>query len=157
MAKSSKTFDLRSGLRAGAMVAMLERIMRIELSALLAPLGMTYPQFSALMALYHSGPVSSADLARIMMMTRQSSNEMIRHMEATGWIVRKPDPGHKKRRLISITPKGEDALQKADSAAMSVEQRMLSKHSEREQARLLQQLQVCMTALGVTDLSAKKD
>ena len=148
MSTTAKTFDLRSGIRAGALVAMLERVMRIELSNLLAPIGMTYPQFSALMALYHSGPISSAELARVLIMTRQSASEMIKQMESAGWVIRKPDPGHKKRRLISITGKGESVLQQADSAAMSVENRMLGKQSADQRDRLLQQLHECLAALG---------
>lgn len=155
MGKKTRTFDLRSGFRTGALIAMLERILRSELSNLLVPIGMTYPQFTALMALYHTGPISSAELARILMMTRQSATEMIKQMESREWIVRRSDPQHKKKQLISIVSGGEAALQYADDAAMKIEQRMLGKRTLEQQQQFCWHLQECLTALGESAISTK--
>ena len=148
MAKKKRTFDLNSGFRVGALVTMLERVMRDELCKLLVPIDMTYPQFTALMILYHAGPISNSELARLSMMTRQSANEMIKLMESKGWIARQQHPENKRIKLIRITSSGEDALQFADDAAMTVENRMLGNRSDKETKRLTQELETCLAAMG---------
>ena len=148
MTEKTRSFDLRSEFRVGAQVALLERMMRIELSRLFEPMGLTYSQFTALMAIYHCGVISNANLARISMIAPQSTNEMVKLMESRGWIRRQQDPHHKRVKLISMTAAGEEVLQQADNAAQEVEQRMLAGQSDVECAQLQQGLQACIGALG---------
>jgi DNA-binding MarR family transcriptional regulator len=69
-----------------------------------------YPQLSVLNRLEVDGPATTADLARAETMTPQSMGEIVAALETGGYVKRRDDSSHGRRRLISMTAAGRRAL-----------------------------------------------
>ncbi|WP_213306528.1 MarR family winged helix-turn-helix transcriptional regulator [Paraburkholderia sacchari] len=107
------------------LIANLDRILRRELTAALAPLGLTLSQFTALSVLEARGEASNAQLAERSFITPQSANEVISVMVSRNWIGREPDPNHGRIVVLRLTDEGRDVLRQGMKAVKVVEDRML--------------------------------
>ena len=76
------------------MVGRLDRAIRREIGALVAPFGLTVPKYTALSILRDRPGLSNAQLARRTYVTPQSMNEVLIALEADGLIVRSPAANH---------------------------------------------------------------
>ncbi|MCQ9371865.1 MarR family transcriptional regulator, partial [Corynebacterium sp. 35RC1] len=74
------------------LIGRTDRIVKRRLGEALAPHGLTVPQFTALSVLHARGSLSNAQLAERSFMSPQSANEVVKAMEARGWVTRTPDP-----------------------------------------------------------------
>lgn len=157
MGHDNDSLDLRAGLRAGHLIALLERIMRTEFGRALEPLGLTFQHFAQLLTLYNSGPISNAELARAAMITPQSANESVKQMLDRGWISRQQDSAHKRKLLISITPEGIRILEQADLQARRIEERMMQNQSDDERAQFLKLLSGAIAGLGETAVALESN
>lgn len=134
------------------LVGRLDHVLNKRLRDGLAPLGMTVPHYTALSVFRVLGTLSNAQLAERTMMSPQSANEMVKAMEAKGWIERSPDPDHGRIIRISLTDEGEAVLARCDSAVKAVEDAMFPDASEEQRAWLHAQLRGAVKALNVTGL-----
>jgi DNA-binding MarR family transcriptional regulator len=105
-------------------VGLLDHVLNKRLRDSLAPLRVTQSQYDALSVFRMFGTLSGARLAEQTMMTPQSANEIVKGLEAKGWIERSPDPGHGRIIRIRLTDKGLARLHACDEAVKSVEERM---------------------------------
>ena len=80
--------------RIGYVVGRLDRALRREISALVAPHGLTVSKYTALSILCEKPGLSNAQLARRTYVTPQSMNEVLSSLEADGLIVRSPAANH---------------------------------------------------------------
>jgi len=69
-----------------------------------------YPQLSVLKRVDADGPASTADLARAEAMTPQSMGALVAALETGGYVARRNDESHGRRRLVSMTAAGRKAL-----------------------------------------------
>jgi DNA-binding MarR family transcriptional regulator len=69
-----------------------------------------YPQLSVLKRSEADGPATTADLARAEAMTPQSMGAIVAALEAVGYVTRRDDASHGRRRLVSTTAAGRRAL-----------------------------------------------
>jgi DNA-binding MarR family transcriptional regulator len=130
-------------------VGRLDHVLNKRLRDGLAPLGMTVPHYTALSVFRALGSISNAQLAERTMMSPQSANEMVKAMEAKGWIARAPDPEHGRIIRISLTEEGTACLQRCDGVVRHVEETMFPDLSEDERARLHAQLRSAVRALNL--------
>jgi hypothetical protein len=70
------------------LIGRTDRIVKRRLGEALAPHGLTVPQFTALSVLHARGSLSNAQLAERSFMSPQSANEVVKTMEARGWVTR---------------------------------------------------------------------
>ena len=80
--------------RIGYVIGRLDRALRREIGALVAPFGLTVPKYTALSILRDRPGLSNAQLARRTYVTPQSMNEVLIALEADGLIVRSPAANH---------------------------------------------------------------
>jgi len=130
-------------------VGRLDHVLNKRLRDGLAPLGMTVPHYTALSVFRALGTISNAQLAERTMMSPQSANEMVKAMEAKGWIQRSPDPEHGRIIRISLTEEGTACLQRSDGVVRHVEETMFPDLSEDERAWLHAQLRSAVRALNL--------
>jgi DNA-binding MarR family transcriptional regulator len=71
---------------------------------------LSYPQMSVLKRLEADGSSTTADLARAETMTPQSMGEIVAQLELGGYVTRRDDASHSRRRLVSTTAAGRKAL-----------------------------------------------
>ena len=131
------------------LVGRLDHILNKHLRDKLAPFGLTVPQYTALSVFRALGSLSNAQLAERTMVSPQSANEMVKAMEARGWIERKPDPSHGKIIQISLTEAGQQLLQHCDVKVAEVEIAMLPELDEKQRQLLQHQLRAAVRALSV--------
>jgi DNA-binding MarR family transcriptional regulator len=131
------------------LVGRLDHVLSKRLRDGLAPLGMTVPHYTALSVFRALGTLSNAQLAERTMVSPQSANEMVKAMEARGWIERRPDPSHGRIIQIGLTEAGMELLQRCDAAVLAVENLMFPDLPEDERAWLHAQLRNAVRALSL--------
>lgn len=112
--------------------------LRTTLDRVLADLDITSPQFSALLMVGSYPDLSSAELARLSMLTPQTVNVIVRNLEARGAIVRHPHPVHGRILVLQMTSEGRHLLAECRKRADAIEDRLvagLADESEREVVR----------------------
>ena len=130
-------------------VGRLHHVLNKRLRDGLAPLGMTVPHYTALSVFRALGTLSNAQLAERTMMSPQAANEMVKGMEAKGWIARTPDPDHGRIIRISLTDEGIAILGRCDLVVRQVEDTMFPDIGADERTWLQAQLRSATRALSV--------
>ena len=80
---------------------------------LLEPLGLTYLQYLALMALWTKAPQSIGDLGRRLGLDASTLTPLCKRMEKAGLVTRTRDPADQRRVIIDLTPHGRTLREKA--------------------------------------------
>ncbi len=107
------------------LIGRTDRIVKRRLGEALAPHGLTVPQFTALSVLHARGSLSNAQLAERSFMSPQSANEVVKTMEARGWVTRTPDPTHGRIVMLGLTDEALALLAICDEAVSRLEAEML--------------------------------
>jgi DNA-binding MarR family transcriptional regulator len=76
----------------------------------------------------HGGPRTVSDLASRLEITKQGMGQIIEDMERRGYVVRRPDPGDARARLVELTDRGRAALGVARDFHRSYERRLVREH-----------------------------
>ncbi|MRW91061.1 MarR family transcriptional regulator [Duganella sp. FT80W] len=129
------------------MLGRLDHVLNKRLRECCAPAGLTVPQYTALSVFRAQGALSNAQLATRTMMAPQSANEMVKVMEAKGWIERTPDPAHGRIIQIQLTKQGDAILSECDGKVRAVEQQMFPDLTEAELQQLFTRLRGAVRAL----------
>ena len=130
-------------------VGRLDHVLNRRLRDGLAPLGMNVSHYTALSVFRALGTISNAQLAERTMMSPQSANEMVKAMEAKGWIARAPDPNHGRVIRIGLTDDGLALLQRCDDVVSQVEHAMFPDLADDERTWLHGQLRSAVRALNL--------
>jgi DNA-binding MarR family transcriptional regulator len=131
------------------LVGRLDHVLSQRLRDSLAPSGLTVPQYTALSVFQAHGSLSNAQLAVRTMISPQSANELVKSMEAKGWIERRPDPAHGRIIQISLTDAGAAVLGECDARVLELERIMFQDLDVDELAKLQSQLRAAVRALSV--------
>lgn len=134
--------------RISYVVGRLDRALRREIGALVAPHGLTVPQYTALSILRDRAGLSNAQLARRTYVTPQSMNEVIAALERDGLVARSPAANHGRVLEVTVTRRGRDVLARCDGAVTAMEDRMLADLDAGARAELLDALTECVHRLG---------
>jgi DNA-binding MarR family transcriptional regulator len=82
---------------------------------LLAPLGLTYPQYVAMMILWERSPQTVGDLCRRLNLDFGTLSPLFRRLETAGLVVRRRDPDDQRRVLIELTGEGRALRGRAET------------------------------------------
>jgi DNA-binding MarR family transcriptional regulator len=74
---------------------------------LLEPLGLTYPQYLVMLALWERAPSMVGELGTALGLDSATLTPLLKRMEAGGLITRRRDPADERRVLVEPTAKGE--------------------------------------------------
>ncbi len=107
------------------LIGRTDRVVKRRLTEALAPHGITLPLFTAMSVLQARGSLSNAQLAERSFISPQSANEIVKMMEAKGWVVREPDPTHGRIVKLSLTANAEALLARCDETVKRLEAEML--------------------------------
>jgi DNA-binding MarR family transcriptional regulator len=130
------------------LVGRLDRLLRRRLGEVLLRHGLTVQQYTALAVLGARGKLSNAQLAERSFVTPQTANEMVKAMEARGWIERSADPDHGRIIHLRLTRKGRDMLERGHAAVAELEASMLAGLGATDREALQGHLKACVHALG---------
>ena len=80
---------------------------------LLAPLGLTYPQYLALLCLWETDGVTVSHLGERLRLDSGTLTPLLKRMEAAGWLRRERSAEDERRVLVWLTPEGQSLKQQA--------------------------------------------
>lgn len=96
--------------------------------------------FAVLAALDENGPLSQADIGRVLGLDRNNVNGIVVRLEGRGSVTRAPDPGDRRRNVVTITPAGRVALGEIQGDADAVQAELLAALSAGEREDLIRLL-----------------
>ena len=134
--------------RIGYVIGRLDRAIRREIGALVAPFDLTVPKYTALSILRDRPGLSNAQLARRTYVTPQSMNEVLLALEADGLVVRSPAANHGRVVEAVLSERGHEVLTACDRAVAHMENAMLADLDEAGREQLLEALVNCVYRLG---------
>ncbi|MCP3707234.1 MarR family transcriptional regulator [Paraburkholderia sp. CNPSo 3274] len=134
-------------MRLSYLIGQLDRVVSRRLTEALARHGLTLPQYTALSVLRARGRSSNAQLAERSFITPQAANEVVKTMEANGWVMREADPMNRRVVLLSLTEAGNALLGECDTAADHVEGAMLDDMDAETAGKLHALLHACVRNL----------
>jgi DNA-binding MarR family transcriptional regulator len=134
--------------RLSYVVGRLDRALRREISALVAPHGLTVSKYTALSILRDRPGLSNAQLARRSYVTPQSMNEVLAALEQDGLIVRSPAANHGRVVELTLSDRGDAVLAACDRAVTDMENAMLADLDDAARLQVRDVLIACVTRLG---------
>ena len=101
------------------------------------PLGLTPTQYAALVKIGEVGEISQNHLGRLTAMDPATSQGVIRRLQAHGLIALRPDPGDRRRTLLSLNEAGTRLVPAAVARGRAITRATLAPLAEDEQAVFL--------------------
>ncbi len=142
--------------RSPYLIKDLERALRNRIDELVASVGLTAVQYTALSVLSADHGMTSAQLARRSFVTPQAANEVVALLERQGLIRRKPDPAGGRALLIFPTALGQKTLARCERLVDYLENEMFRDVSRDDEHRFRRVLRTCRNALRASDEPAPR-
>jgi len=118
--------------RLGYELTCAEHAFRIGMDEILRPLGLTAPQYAALLWIKFDPGISNARLAKCVFVSSQTMQVMLAKLESRGLVTRSPDPSHGRILKTELLPDGEEILSKAEERTRHFEEAVSSALNPRE-------------------------
>lgn len=117
-------------------LGQLHRSAHARLEARLAEEGQSLRTYYALVSLAEQGDLSQQQVCDRIVMDRSDMVRLIDDLEARGHVVRRRDPGDRRRNLLAITTTGRTALRRCDDILADVTDDVFSALSPEDQRTL---------------------
>jgi DNA-binding MarR family transcriptional regulator len=134
--------------RLGHMVKSLEQELSGAKDAALRPMGLTVPQYSALLVIADTPGISGAELARRCLVTPQTMTTVLGNLTVKGLIERRTVPGQGRAMETTVTATGKRLLGRADKKIVEVEELLNSQLTKADQQTLGKLLAKCRVAFA---------
>ncbi len=89
------------------------RLITREYQPLLDELGLTYPQYLALMVLWEHDGLSVNDIGQKLLLNTNTVTPLLKRMEAQGLVTRQRSADDERRVIVSLTPQGRALQERA--------------------------------------------
>ncbi|MFW3168822.1 MarR family winged helix-turn-helix transcriptional regulator [Geodermatophilus sp. CPCC 206100] len=132
------------------LVKQLEQAVRARLDEVLRPAAITPLQYTALTVLERSADLSTAELARNSFVTDQSAADLIAVLEDRGLLSRVVDPRDRRRRVLRLTERGRELLDRYRDEVDRLESRMVAPLTPVQADDLRRYVVLCRAALDGT-------
>jgi DNA-binding MarR family transcriptional regulator len=139
--------------RLGHMVKSLEQELSGAKDAALRPMGLTVPQYQALLVIADTPGISGAELARRCLVTPQTMTTVLGNLTVKGLIERRTVPGQGRAMETTITAAGKRLLGRADKKILEVEELLNAQLSKADQQSLRKLLEKCRSAFATAGTS----
>jgi DNA-binding MarR family transcriptional regulator len=93
--------------------------------------------YRLLAALEQWGPASQADLGRDTGIDRSDVTAALTELESRHLVARRADPGHGRRKIVTLTPQGADALLRLDAVLDGIQEAVLAPLTAAERRQFL--------------------
>ena len=132
------SFDLATA--PGHLIRRSHQISVAVFNTHLAAADVTPVQFAILNALSDTPGVDQTTLAKRVAFDPATSGSVIGRLESKGWVDRCADPVDRRRKLLVLTPQGQQALSGMQSAVAAVQAEILSPLTPQEQGQFMRLL-----------------
>jgi DNA-binding MarR family transcriptional regulator len=116
----------RTGEMSGYLIKRAQAALHVCLEEIVSPHGLGIPQFVVLSFLAETPGLANADLARRAFVTPQSMNEVLKQLESTGLVERRPNPANARILNAYLTRTGTRKWSAVSSQVRELEARLLS-------------------------------
>jgi MarR family transcriptional regulator, organic hydroperoxide resistance regulator len=82
---------------------------------LLEPLGLTYPQYLALLVLWERDALAVSELGERLFLDSGTLTPLLKRMEVAGWLLRERASDDERRVIVSLTPAGRALKRRAQA------------------------------------------
>jgi DNA-binding MarR family transcriptional regulator len=151
---SENAHDTKAIYPVAVLVKRLLQLFRETLEEALRPYGLTSAQLHILAVLDAEPRISGARLARKCQVTPQTTQVLLRGIEANGWIVRAKHPENGRILLAELTASGKHILERSRASLGSTYEEMLLGFSAGDIATLEALLSRCTANLESRNLQA---
>lgn len=126
---------------------------------LLAPLGLTYPQYLVMLALWEHSPASVGALGERLLLDSGTLTPLLKRLEAAGWVTRQRDPADERRVKVGLTEAGRALREPASRVPQTLMCQLLAgAHADAaEVAGLRERLQGLVRLFQAAGTSAAAD
>jgi DNA-binding MarR family transcriptional regulator len=138
----------------GFLLRQAQTAVRGAIERTLLPLGLTPAQLALLSVLVHEGAVSSADLAKLSMLSPQSVGGIVQNMVRAGWVTRERARDHGRIIWLRLTPAGRRIAARAQKRVGRIEIDMLRGFGGGPEATIRRWLVACARRLTRTGKAA---
>ncbi|MCY9787082.1 MarR family transcriptional regulator [Nocardiopsis sp. EMB25] len=90
----------------------------------LAPLGLTHPQYLVMLALWQFAPLSVRELAELLELDSATLSPLLKRLEAAGLILRERLPEDERRLTVGLTRAGRDLRARAEAIPMHMMEKL---------------------------------
>jgi DNA-binding MarR family transcriptional regulator len=142
--------------RLGHLVKSLEQELSGAKDAVLRPMGLTVPQYSALLVIADTPGISGAELARRCLVTPQTMTTVLGNLTVKGLIERRTVPGQGRAMETTVTPAGKRLLGRADKKVVEVEELLNAQLTKADQQTLHKLLEKCRVPFSAVAPAAAK-
>jgi len=92
---------------------------------LLAPLGLTHPQYLVMVTLWGAGgPISIKELSRLLKLETPTSSPLLKRLQSAGLVERQRDPADERSLQVSLTERGRELRVQAAGVPAAVIDRL---------------------------------
>jgi DNA-binding MarR family transcriptional regulator len=137
-----------TGDRPGYLLKRAQQALHQVCTDRLRHLELSMSQYAVLRALADHPGASSADLARITFVTRQSLRDVLGGLRSTGLVTVAEQASTGRARPVALTPAGRAKLRAAENLVTEVETQMLGDLSADQQRYLADLLRACVENLA---------
>jgi MarR family transcriptional regulator, organic hydroperoxide resistance regulator len=90
----------------------------------LAPLGLTHPQYLVMLALWERSPRTLADVADALYLESATLSPLLKRLEQAGYLTRARNPDDERALAIALTPAGEALREQALAVPGTIVERL---------------------------------
>jgi DNA-binding MarR family transcriptional regulator len=116
--------------------------------------GLSMPQISILMQLHHKGPCGMSEVSDRFDISAAAASQLVEKLVHAGYLDRTEDPTDRRAKLLTLSAKGEELIQKGTEERYRWMDDITSKLSAEEQAKVVDALDILTKA--AQSLEAKK-
>jgi DNA-binding MarR family transcriptional regulator len=143
---SAHPVDLKE-VTVGKMIKIAYAAVHREHEVFVRKVGLTVPQWQALMVLHHRPGITTSDLVGQLGVEAPSVTSLVNGMERKGWVTRTKSAEDARVRLLSLTPGGRKLIEGMREATVSIEKRISSVLTGRDRATLKRLLRAVTEAM----------
>jgi DNA-binding MarR family transcriptional regulator len=77
-----------------------------------------------------NGPAPQQDLVRFLVMSKQAASQLVDALVTRGYLERSPDPDDRRRMILTLTARGQDAASVSAAAVAQVDAALAARFSE---------------------------
>lgn len=115
--------------------------------------GLSMPQFSLLMQLHHKGACGMSEVSERFEITPAAASQLVDKLVQSGFIVREEDPNDRRAKLLNLTDKGQELVQRGIEERYRWVEQLAERLTKEEKIQISEALDI-MTRVA-TDLEAE--
>ncbi|MEO8355461.1 MAG: MarR family transcriptional regulator [Chloroflexota bacterium] len=132
------------------MDVFMHRSMR-GLSRFAKSTGLSMPQFSILMQLHHKGACGMSAISERFDVSAAAASQLVDKLVHAGYIERTEDPNDRRAKLLDLSPKGRELIERGASERYRWMKELTSQLSTQEQEQVAEALSVLTNAAQKLD------